>query len=266
MWTQTKGKLLGLGVAVVVAAVIVSQNRRRRLAVTMQKLTRAALKLDVPRHFASAKIDSPTKPLKILCLHGGGGTAAQMKDQMQHVKDHLGPLVDFVFVSAPPEPRLTPTKKPGSPWFAANCSSAAGWDARWAEVLGFLEGVLASQGPFDGLVGYSNGGACASSLLCATPKGMFRFVLVLDGHMPMGKTAECRSTVALLEQRQPIETPTLFTVGAKSYFKPSCEELSTYFAAPEMVHHPAGHVVPRDETSLERIADFLRKQVINGGH
>merc|ERR1719231_415455 len=170
---------------------------------------------------------------------------------MAHVKGCVGPLVEFVFVDAPPQ-CMTKDDKPGFAWFGLHegrhpLGSAAEWDERWAAVLRLLESAIAKHGPFDGLLGFSNGGACASALLCAVPKGTFRFIVVLDGHPPAGKGDEGQGTMDLLERRRPIETPALFTIGEASQFKGLCEELRAFFAAPETRYHPGGHCVPKDQ-------------------
>jgi hypothetical protein len=227
------------------------------------------------RGMHSRAVKHTGKPLKILCLHGGGETAAQMDRRLARMKQYLGPLVDLVTVDAPPPPGVPsavwrtdgsgtqpPKRKPGHAWFSHWSRSASDWDARWAAVLSGLESTIATQGPFDGLLGFSNGGACASALLCATPHGTFRFVVIVDGHAPAGKGDEGNSTMALLERRRPIDTPALFTIGETSQFKGMCEGLRSYFEAPETRYHPQGHILPEDEASLEQIADFLLRQVV----
>ena len=143
---------------------------------------------------------------------------------------------------------------------------AADWEAHWATVLAYLQGKIAEHGPFDGLLGFSNGGACASSLLCAAPKGTFRFVIICDGHPPQDKGDAGQSTLALLERQRPIKTPALFTIGQVSKFKPLVEALREYWQATisvvETHYHPGGHILPVDPPSLETFAQFLLRQVL----
>ena len=95
-----------------------------------------------------------TNALNILALHGGGGDAASMEGQLTGIRAAMGSGHTFVYASGPssygglwirdpPGGKENPTTDPN--W--ASASFAA------------LDALVSSHGPFDGIMGYSQGGA-----------------------------------------------------------------------------------------------------------
>jgi pimeloyl-ACP methyl ester carboxylesterase len=114
-------------------------------------------------------LSSGQKP-KILCLHGGGGTALSMESTMRDIEDAL-PEYEFVFADAaygdgdsrlwirdPPGGKGQPTTDPGF----ADASIQA------------LDAVVDAEGPFFGILGYSQGAAFVPVYLSRVPVGTFQ--------------------------------------------------------------------------------------------
>lgn len=111
--------------------------------------------------------------VRVLCLHGFTSSGARLAGQLAPVVAASAPWASFHFVDAP-----LPAA-PGWAWWRA-CERErepngeqepaeyveyAGWAASRAHLLG----VLAREGPFDGVLGFSQGGA-AAALLRALPE------------------------------------------------------------------------------------------------
>ncbi|KAK7733266.1 hypothetical protein SLS63_004795 [Diaporthe eres] len=99
--------------------------------------------------------------MRFLCLHGYQQSAAIMQSETPFLKPIFeqiaGDKVDFLYINAP---YLSVPTASGEPTFAW-------WDPKDPErTFGYLSRVLDEQGPFDGIIGFSQG-ATVSCLLAA---------------------------------------------------------------------------------------------------
>jgi len=190
-------------------------------------------------------------PLKILCLHGGGMSGPGFERQLSDLRNRFGPLVQLVCPTAP--------RGVGDAglWFGdpgKQGAESVGW---WDESVTQLRSVIATQGPFDGVLGYSMGCTAAFSLLAAVPEGTFRFALLACGYLPVNHDG----AMAQLAARRPLSVPSLHMHGAQDNTIPndSSRQMLPYFAegAAEVCAHPGAHDVPRDPAGIEQLAAFL---------
>ncbi|KAI9839498.1 MAG: hypothetical protein M1819_002123 [Sarea resinae] len=108
---------------------------------------------------------------KILCLHGGGSSAAIFSIQTRKLRHALRNDFRFVFVDAPFEceagPGVLPIFEgsgPFSEWLRDGQSEQQ--EAKQLEVVqAILDDVLQEQGPFAGVLGFSQGARIAAGLL-----------------------------------------------------------------------------------------------------
>ena len=120
---------------------------------------------------------SKTSPLKILALHGGGETSASFSSQagMVSLMNNL-PEFEFVFANAPsnnvwiqdpPGGKVDPTTDPN-----------------WADdSIAYLDNLVSEQGPFFGILGYSQGAAFIPVYLANT-SNKFNIALMNNGYLP----------------------------------------------------------------------------------
>ena len=98
---------------------------------------------------------------KVLCLHGGGSSAVQFRAQMKQVMADT-PELDYVFADGgnwfrdPPGGKMEPTQDPD-------------WDKASIELV---KDLVVNQGPFDVVLGFSQGSAFIPAYLSIT-KGIF---------------------------------------------------------------------------------------------
>lgn len=119
-----------------------------------------------------------TDKLKFLCLHGYRQNAESFKSKIGSFRKHVGKYADFVFINAP---HVAPAQSANSSsrvqqdqrswWFNKEDGTFSGVH-KSAHLIGFeesvkmVEQVWREQGPFQGLLGFSQG-ACFVGLLCS---------------------------------------------------------------------------------------------------
>ena len=188
--------------------------------------------------------------LKLLCLHGGGQSAAGFEGDLQALASSLGSHVTFVFGSSPYAANLWIRDPPGG-------KGEPTTDPDWAlDSFTYLDDLISSQGPFDGLVGFSQGGAMTVAYLAqADALGSFRFAVVFCGYIPSTHTG----LVNRIDAAAPMSTPTLFYIGrADAIIVPSMsEDAATKFANATLVYGPGGHAPPQSGTELAQVTDFI---------
>ena len=119
---------------------------------------------------------------KILCLHGGGETGPSFRDSagMRDVVQRAGDSYEFVFLTGPYASRraLWIRDPPGG---KSNPTTDVNWDGlSTAEI----DSVIAAQGPFYGILGYSQGTAMALAYLSHAPAHTFQVGLVFCAYIP----------------------------------------------------------------------------------
>ena len=206
-----------------------------------------------------------TPPLKILCLHGGGGNGDSFRSSpgMASLVAAL-PQYDFVFPDAaystgtsnsyvwipdPPGGKSSPTTDPG-----------------WADdSLALLDDIVASEGPFYGILGYSQGSAFVPIYLAHAPLGTFRVAFMFCGYL----TTTHRGLLGMVESASPFGgIPALVWMGNYDWIitNPKSVEQAGKFSEPTVVASSAGsHAVPdRDDPTWSNVFAFMDVATRNG--
>lgn len=136
----------------------------------------------------------------------------------------------------------------------------------------YLASVFEEQGPFDGVLGFSQG-ACVAAVLSALldkgslpPNIKFDFVVLISGFLPRDPryAAICDSTSA---GQQISQVKALHVVGksddvvepARSY------KVMEMFESSEIVEHEKGHLVPSDKHVRDAIKAFILASAADSG-
>lgn len=131
----------------------------------------------------------------------------------------------------------------------------------WGASAAYVSDYLSMHGPFRGLLGFSQGGMLASSIVAMQQKGQcsplvpgIRFCLLVGGGRP--RAADLQHLFSA-----PLTCPSLHFIGEKDFLKEGGEALLRCFAAPQVIRHPRGHQVPpHDDESMARFRAFLVAQ------
>lgn len=123
------------------------------------------------------------------------------------------------------------------------------------ECVSYLCDYITSNGPYDGLLGFSQGATLAALLLGYQAQGK-----VLKEHPPLKffvsiSGSKFRTpTICDVAYKDPIKVKSIHLIGAKDWLKLPSEELATDFDNPLIIRHPQGHTVPRlDEEAVKQL-------------
>ncbi|KAK3925363.1 Esterase OVCA2 [Frankliniella fusca] len=206
--------------------------------------------------------------LKILCLHGYGQSGGYFHKKLGGVRKLMKSVAEFDYVSSP---HLTNMEAdpgdifsgPRHAWWFTN-EEMKTYDSKEFEskCYGFEESVdrvdeyLQERGPFDGILGFSQG-ACFLSLLCCLQqqgklKGTFKFAIFASGYL-----SRCVAHQNLYNET--LSLPTLHVFGESDTVIP--EEMSKalvdFCEEKQIILHPGGHYMPSNSHFKEAYMKFL---------
>ncbi|CEO96047.1 hypothetical protein PBRA_004737 [Plasmodiophora brassicae] len=208
-----------------------------------------------------AELTSP--PLRILCLHGFRQHASQFRGKTAALKRVLKEVADLDYVQGPH--RVMPLSAPEGTTLDEVPLQCAWWlldDATleyrgWQASVDLIRDVVKERGPFDGILGFSQG-ACMAAVYCAAQQAnqfdnAFRFAILAGGFVPRAPDLQPLFST-------PIAIPSLHIVGDTDTMVPPevSMHLSTCFASPAVHHHPGGHFIPTAPDSAVVYRQFVQ--------
>ncbi|EPS74177.1 hypothetical protein M569_00573 [Genlisea aurea] len=117
-----------------------------------------------------------------------------------------------------------------------------------------------SNGPFYGLLGFSQGATLCALLLGYQAQGK-----ILQDHPKMKLFVSISGSkfrdpkICDIAYKTPIQVPSLHFIGDKDWLKSPSEELAAAFHQPVIIRHPQGHTVPRlDEAAVEKLRSWTK--------
>ncbi|XP_022131301.1 dihydrofolate reductase-like [Momordica charantia] len=201
---------------------------------------------------------------KFLCLHGFRTSGEILKKQVGKWPSSVLDLLDLHFPDGPfPSAGRSEVEgifdPPFFEWFqfSADMTEYINFD----ECLSFIEDYMLKNGPFDGLLGFSQGAVLSAALPGLQEKGValtkvpkIKFVIIVSG-------AKFLSPLLAEKAYSPSFTcPSLHFLGEEDFLMPAGLELLESFVDPLVINHPKGHTVPRlDEKSLKIMESFIEK-------
>lgn len=126
----------------------------------------------------------------------------------------------------------------------------------WEQPMEVLRTLAKEQGPFTGLIAFSQGGVPAS-LLLTEMKDSLQFAIFVSCFGP--KDADVCALMAEAKQEL-INVPTMHVLGKTDPFVKNhrSRELAEYFKDPEVVTHDGGHIMIPKEL-FGNVKDFLAR-------
>jgi len=118
-----------------------------------------------------------TRPLKILCLHGYRQSGEQFRTKTGGFRKLFKKKCEYVFIDAP---HFIPETEDRGWWFSQSektydATEVSAVDLGFEETLNSVASEIKTQGPFDGILSFSQG-ACLASVICMLKaKGDERF-------------------------------------------------------------------------------------------
>ncbi|XP_052195574.1 uncharacterized protein LOC127803413 isoform X1 [Diospyros lotus] len=220
-----------------------------------------------------------SKP-RILCLHGFRTSGEIFKKQVGKWPESVLGRLDLVFLDgAYPAAGESGVEgyydPPYYEWF--QYSEDLGEYYNFDGCIAYIEDYMVKHGPFDGLMGSSQGAGICAALpgmqldgvaLTEVPK--IKFVIVISGgkfggseRVLGGKYDGLKIGLPKLAANafsSPLKCPSLHFIGETDFLRATGRELAESFEEPIFLHHPEGHTIPRlDERGLKTMLSFIDK-------
>eukprot|EP00906_Rhabdomonas_costata_P008210 RCo011701 len=213
--------------------------------------------------------------LRILCLHGSSQDKEIFAQRIQELRHKARHCAELVFADAPHLLPLQPGQQVAMrEWWHKEHPEGRQRYVGWSPgSLQSLQQFWTLSGPFDGLLGFSQGGSVAImlALLAAqrcSPFGTARFLLVAGACLPCPRASlEVRrqwfpEVDWVSVDRCPVEMPSLHFIGHHDEVVP--EELSLTasrcFSGAEVHRHPFRHSFPQRADHIAACLAFLLRQ------
>jgi len=202
------------------------------------------------------------KKHKVLCLHGFRTSGSFLKKQISKWHPSIFEKFDMVFLDG-----MFPAggksdiegvfPPPYFEWFQFNKEFTE--YTNLDECISYLCDYMVKNGPFDGLLGFSQGASLAGLLI-----GYQAQCKVLNDHPPIQFMVSVSGSkfrnpgISDVAYKAPIKAKSVHFIGEKDWLKVPSEELTTAFHDPLIIRHPQGHTVPRlDETSVKQLSEWI---------
>ncbi|KAJ0976430.1 hypothetical protein J5N97_018395 [Dioscorea zingiberensis] len=264
---------------------------------TAVELTLLASQQDSDSDLSRRNGSGPHRKLRILCLHGFRQNASTFKGRTFSLAKKLKSVVEFTFIDAPhvlpfiygEHPSKAKQCSSEQPPPQGNCKKRFAWlvssKSNHTEELGwrmadepfdplqyqqqtdgfeesysYIRQVLSQSGPFDGILGFSQGAAMAA-LLCEKQQRShslhdFRFAILCSGFSAFPYKMINRS----------IKCPSLHIYGHKQgqdrQIAPHVSsELADLFdqECSMVIEHDYGHIIPTQQPYIDQVKEFLAR-------
>lgn len=190
---------------------------------------------------------SQTNTLRILALHGGGGSAQDFESSLSNLQSALGGNVTFVYASAP-QNGIWIRDPPGG-------KSEPTQDSNWASAsFTVLDDIVRNQGPFDGIIGYSQGSPMSYVYTSANPN-YFRFIVTFCGYLPTTHDG----LMNCITSSSPLSIPSLFYYGTNDVVITGdmTRAAAAIFDNSRVVYDNGGHSPPTSGQAFNEVVNFI---------
>ncbi|KAL7730008.1 hypothetical protein ACLKA6_009302 [Drosophila palustris] len=211
-----------------------------------------------------------TEKVRVLCLHGYRQDADSFKNKLGSFRKFAGKYADFVFISAPHvaaplEPNAEPVEQQRSWWANKDDGTFKGTN-KGGPAYGFQDSLHAveeawkTQGPFQGLLGFSQG-ACFVGLICGLAKKKLTSIRPEFAVLSSGFISGSLVHMSAYEER--ITIPTLHVYGLTDEIIPKdmSESLAALFKNVEVIEHNGGHYFPATAQQKQAYINFFQDRL-----
>uniref|UniRef100_A0A1I8PPQ5 Serine hydrolase domain-containing protein n=1 Tax=Stomoxys calcitrans TaxID=35570 RepID=A0A1I8PPQ5_STOCA len=211
-----------------------------------------------------------TDKVRVLCLHGYRQNGDAFKSKLGSFRKHVNKYAEFVFVDAPHKAK--PLEEGAEPqadqlswWFNNDDGSFKGTNKNgpafgFQESLKLVEQTWKTQGPFQGLLGFSQG-ACFVGLICGLAKKKLtsikpEFAILSSGFLS-------GSLVHKSAYEESVIIPTLHIYGLSDEIIPKemSQELANLFKNVEVLEHNGGHYFPATSQQKQTYINFFQDRL-----
>ncbi|XP_027887879.1 esterase OVCA2 [Xiphophorus couchianus] len=221
-------------------------------------------------------------PLRVLCIHGYRQNGSSFREKTGALRKLLKKQLELVYITAPLTVRTAATEEvsnvennsvptaggdeePRGWWFSdiqarsfsaqQQCEKSSGLD----DSISAVREAVKTQGPFDGVLGFSQGAAFVAMLCSLQEQKLelefnFRFAILVAGFR-----SACEEHQKFYEV--PLQIPSLHVFGLEDRVIPDSmsRDLLPCFQDPQVLIHPGGHFVPAAAAHRQMYQDFLKR-------
>lgn len=208
-------------------------------------------------------------PARVLCLHGYCQNGAVFRAKTGALRKSLAKsgTAELVYIDAPftvstarsastaPGDTSSNASPSGTPltWWKASADGAV--YSGYERSLHDIRAAFLTQGPFVGILGFSQGAVLAAVIAAQATDPAFaslRFAILVSG---MPSRAEEHAPLFA----EPVALPSLHVIGEADKLVPpeASRKLHDLFHDPILFQHSAGHLVPSTAPAREMIAAFI---------
>ncbi|KAL5755368.1 hypothetical protein ACOSP7_023588 [Xanthoceras sorbifolium] len=211
---------------------------------------------------------SMRKP-KILCLHGFRTSGFIFKSMCRKLGPSILEKLDLDFIDGPYPAEGESAAEgiydpPYYEWFQANDNFTV--YKNFDECVAILEDYIVKHGPYDGLMGFSQGAILSAALMGMQKQGdalkkipKLKFVIVISGAKLGGPRFQAPKLAANAFS-SPIESPSLHFLSEQDFLKAEGDLLLKSFVDPVTIYHSMGHTVPiMDEKNTKIMLNFIER-------
>ncbi|XP_076439483.1 esterase OVCA2-like [Babylonia areolata] len=208
--------------------------------------------------------------LKILCIHGYRQNAQSFRQKTGAFRKLIKKKAELVFITAPNQVPPSDTAEDSTEasdegngwWFSREddyfraqdpTGCCKGYDLSLSTILQAVK----EQGPFDGILGFSQGAAMVALVLGEQEKQSekwFQFAILVAGFKSRSSPHD-----ALYEKKISIPTLHVFGETDKVIQKDMSEDLLQYFEDTVTLQHQGGHFIPAGGQEKKVYLEFLAK-------
>ncbi|KAI8098236.1 serine hydrolase FSH [Gilbertella persicaria] len=225
--------------------------------------------------------------LRILCLHGYTQNGIMFRKKTAAARKSLEGIADLIYITAPhhispptfgiserqqqeEEEEISEEHKPYGWWYSPKYKPTKdNFFIGFKESVEYIKQVLIKEGPFDGILGFSQGG-CFAALLThmlqdrnyfpdlippSFNHAPFQFSIIVAGFKPTMQEA----TNIMLTKQNKVKTPSLHYIGELDtlVLPEAMNSLSEAFVKPTVFRHSGGHYLPSTAASCKALAKFV---------
>ncbi|OQR99184.1 serine hydrolase (FSH1) [Achlya hypogyna] len=218
--------------------------------------------------------------LRVLCLHGHRQSAKKLKGKMAALCRAVKATTEFVFIDGPFEVPYEPTSaehmqkveemtEAELEELKLSMEQFAWWNFEQVpgtaeykysgvdEAVAYVRNIVATQGPFHGVFGFSQGGMFAAHLLTLDDPAHLSFAFgIFCAAAPM------KDPSFAIVPSAPLLLPSLHIMGAQDELvtETRSRALAGHFAVPELIVHNGGHYIPTQKDPRTAWKVFLEAQ------
>ncbi|XVE60927.1 hypothetical protein DITRI_Ditri06bG0000300 [Diplodiscus trichospermus] len=213
-------------------------------------------------------METPKQKMKILCLHGFRTSGKFLQKQISKWDPSLllhhfdMDFPDGLFPAGGKSEIEGIFPSPYFEWFQFKKDFTEYTNLE--ECISHLCQYITDNGPFDGLLGFSQGATLSALLIGYQAQGK-----VLKEHPPFKMLVSISGSkfrdpsICEVAYKDKIKVKSVHFIGAKDWLRLPSEDLATAFDDPLVIRHPQGHTVPRlDEVSTEHLRKWIAKILI----